>query len=108
MQHTDLLIRQAVETDASGIHALIQEAMPVYARKSGIQTSLDSLKEGLDEIRLHIRKNYVLVAENRDRIIGTVRLVMPSNLNLPTGSDQLFNDLPADLDRKSTRLNSSH
>ena len=77
MQHSDLLIRRADASDAPAIMSLTQRAMIVYARKSGITSKLDSMQETLDQIRFHITYDYVLIAENRDSIIGTVRLVLP-------------------------------
>jgi predicted N-acetyltransferase YhbS len=80
MQHADLLIRRAEVSDAEAIMTLTQRAMRVYAQKSGITCELESLQESLDQIRFHIERDYVLIAENRDTIVGSVRLVI-SNID---------------------------
>lgn len=86
MINTDLLIRQAKFEDAEAVMALIRRAMTVYARNSGISGQLESLAESIEEIIDSIRDHYVMIAENRDGIVGTVRLIMPSEKQLPVSA----------------------
>ena len=62
--------------------ALIRRAMTVYARNSGISSQLESLEERLEDIEDSIRNHYVMVAENRDGLVGTVRLIWPAKSEL--------------------------
>lgn len=75
MTHADIHIRQATVADGPELLALIQVAMGVYARNSGISTLLESQQESLAELLTHLQTDYVLVAEHRGRLIGTVRLI---------------------------------
>jgi ribosomal protein S18 acetylase RimI-like enzyme len=56
-------VRRAVPEDAPALHALIREAMRLYAEASGIPGPLESLLETEDDVRRHIREDEVLVAE---------------------------------------------
>jgi ribosomal protein S18 acetylase RimI-like enzyme len=71
----EIHIRQAVPADAPEIHALVQKAMAVYARNSGITAPLESQLETLEEHIAHILADHVLVAERHGHLIGSVRLV---------------------------------
>lgn len=75
MIHAEIIIRQAVAADAPELLELIQTAMAVYTRNSGIISTLDSQRETLDDFLAHLRADHVLVAEHRGRLIGTVRLI---------------------------------
>jgi ribosomal protein S18 acetylase RimI-like enzyme len=70
-----ITVRQATSADAPELLALIQRAMAVYARNSGIERPLDAELETLDDLRVHLAVDYVLVAEIGGRLAGTVRLV---------------------------------
>lgn len=75
MTRADITIRQAEAADGPELLELIRVAMAVYAKNSGINTLLESQAETLEDITEHIRTDHVLVAENRGRLAGTVRLV---------------------------------
>ncbi len=71
----DIHIRQAVLADGPELLSLIRTAMADYAKKSGIDAPLESQTETLAELLVHLQSDFVLVAEHRGRLIGTVRLV---------------------------------
>jgi GNAT superfamily N-acetyltransferase len=75
MTHAEIIIRQAGPDDGPELLELIRIAMAVYARNSGIGSILESQRETLAELMVHIRADHVLVAEHRGRLIGTVRLI---------------------------------
>ncbi len=77
--HAEIKIRPAVLADSAEILTLVQWAMQVYAQKSGISAPLDAFAETITDHDRAIRDNYVLVAEHRGHIIGTVRLVKISS-----------------------------
>ena len=56
-------VRRAVPEDAPALHALIREAMRLYAEASVIPGPLESLLETEEDVRRHIREDEVLVAE---------------------------------------------
>lgn len=87
--NTDLLIRKANIEDAAAVMALIRRAMTVYARNSGISSKLESLEESLEDITASIRNHYVMIAENRDGIVGTVRLILPASDEFPDSCQDL-------------------
>jgi ribosomal protein S18 acetylase RimI-like enzyme len=76
-----VLVRRAVPGDASALHALIRDAMRLYAEASGIPGPLESLSESVDDVLRHIREDDVLVAEylheGQSEPVGTVRLSAP-------------------------------
>lgn len=74
-QTAGIMIRRALSADAADLLALVRRAMAVYARHSGIETTLDSELETLVDMRIHIEQDHVLVAEQAGQLIGTVRLV---------------------------------
>ncbi|MDD2533978.1 MAG: GNAT family N-acetyltransferase [Eubacteriales bacterium] len=73
--HAEIRIRQATPADSADLLTLIQWAMQVYAAKSGITAPLDAMRETQVDLQRFIRDHYVLVAEHRGTLIGTVRLV---------------------------------
>jgi ribosomal protein S18 acetylase RimI-like enzyme len=75
MVQSEIQVRQACAADGPELLALIRIAMAVYARNSGISTLLESQLETLDDLQAHIRSDMVFVAEYRNRLVGTVRLV---------------------------------
>lgn len=75
MTSADIHIRPAVAADGPELLSLIRIAMAVYTRNSGISEVLESQRETLDELLIHLRTDHVLVAEHRGRLIGTVRLI---------------------------------
>ena len=79
MTRAEIIIRQATPDDGPELLALIRIAMAVYARNSGISSLLDAQRETLDELLGHIRTDYVLVAEHRGKLAGTVRLNVGSD-----------------------------
>lgn len=89
MINTDLLIRKANIEDAAAVMALIRRAMTVYARNSGINSQLESLEESLEDVTASIRSHYVMIVENRDGIVGTVRLILPASDELPDSCNNL-------------------
>lgn len=68
-------IRPAVLADSAEILTLVSWAMQVYAQKSGITAPLDAFAETVQDHERTIRDHYVLVAEHRGHLIGTVRLI---------------------------------
>lgn len=75
MTHADIQVRPATLADAAELLRLIQWAMQLYASQSGITSPLDAQQEGLADMQRHIRQHHVLVAEHKDHLIGTVRLI---------------------------------
>ena len=73
--HAEIKFRKAVQSDSAELLKLIQWAMQVYAAKSGITTPLDAMQETLADLEQHIARDHVIVAEHKNALIGTVRLV---------------------------------
>jgi ribosomal protein S18 acetylase RimI-like enzyme len=73
--HAEINIRPATPADSSDLLRLIQWAMQVYAANSGITASLDAMLETETDLKRHIIQNHVLVAEHKNELIGTVRLI---------------------------------
>ena len=73
--HAEINIRPATPADSAELLRLIQWAMQVYAANSGITASLDAMRETEDDLKRHIIQNHVLVAEHKNVLIGTVRLI---------------------------------
>ncbi len=71
-------VRGAVHEDAPALHALILDAMRLYAEASGIPGMLDSLRETVEDVERHIHQDDVLVAEyghdGESSLVGTLRL----------------------------------
>ena len=72
---TGIRIRQALPAEAATLHRLIRRAMAFYAEKSQIKTPLDADLESAADLAVHIRHDLVLVAQEQDELVGTVRLV---------------------------------
>ena len=71
-------VRAAIAEDAPALHALIRDAMKLYAEASGIPGPLESLRETVEDVLRHIREDEVLVAEYGHEgavsLVGTLRL----------------------------------
>ena len=71
-------VRAAVAEDAPALHALIRDAMRLYAEASGIPGTLESLTESVADVLRHVREDDVLVAEYGHEgaysLVGTLRL----------------------------------
>jgi ribosomal protein S18 acetylase RimI-like enzyme len=71
-------VRAAVAEDAPALHALIREAMRLYAEASDIPGTLESLMESVADVLRHVREDDVLVAEYGHEgaysLVGTLRL----------------------------------
>lgn len=78
-QNASVIIRRAIETDASELLIVIRSAMALYARQSGIETPLDAELETIEDLKIHINTDTVLVAERDGELVGTVRLVREDN-----------------------------
>lgn len=75
MEMNQIFIRKAVPEDASGIHTVIQESFIKYCEKSGLDYTVEALKETVEDIEKDIFNKHVLVAILNDGIIaGTLRL----------------------------------
>ena len=70
----DIIIREALDSNAQDIVAIIREAMTIYASESGISGILPSLKETEEDISRYIREDKVLIAESGKMIAGTIRI----------------------------------
>lgn len=71
-----LKIRQAVEDDGIEILRLIQQSFADYVSKTAKENSLKNpaLEESLEDIHRDIKNSIVLVIENKDRVIASLRL----------------------------------
>ncbi len=72
---SNLIIRRAEAGDGPELLMLIQKAMALYARQSGIEAQLDAQLETLADLETHIAADLVLVAIDHGHLAGTVRLV---------------------------------
>lgn len=72
--HEPIHVDRAVPADAEGVLEVIRAAMEIYVRESRIPGTVDSLREHVGDVLLHIGRDAVFVARRGNRIIGTVRI----------------------------------
>lgn len=70
------IIRKAVPEDAPAIHDIMREAFEKYRKDTGLEGTMEALRESLDDIKRDIETNEVYVAFIDGNPAGSIRITI--------------------------------